>query len=176
MTNIIKFFLVLAILSLTFSAFAQESHKALPKVAELLPQPNCWPVLVGTPLKTTNDGNKQVDIFRAEPRRPRAPNYAWVTGALLDDTCMVIIWVRREHEDKRIVYEAKKENNLCTIYISNSDFENHFKYCVLSGISTESGKGFRASFGGGPAGDRDQYWFERGDPVYVKPDFYCPMK
>ena len=175
MNNIIKVLLVLAILSLTFSAFAQESDKAIPKDAKALPQPN-WPVLVGPPLKTTKDGNKRVDIFKTESRRSKALNYAWATAAVLDDTCMVIIWIRGEHEDTRIVYEAKKENNLCTVYISNSDFENHFKYCVLSGISTESGKGFRASFGGGPAGDRDQYWFEWGDPLYVKPDFYCTMK
>ena len=175
MNKLITFLLVVAFLSLTCSAFAEESDRVIKKDFKVLPDPN-WSILLGTPLKTTKDENKQVGVFKAESGRSKALNYAWATGAVLDDTCMVIIWIRGEYEDTRIVYEAKKENNLCTVYISNSDFESHFKYCVFLGISTESDKGFKASFGGGPVGDRDQYWFEWGDPSCVTPQFYCTLK
>jgi hypothetical protein len=80
------------------------------------------------------------------------------------------------HEDTRIIYEGKKENNVCTVYIPRQDFDKQFKYCALSGIKSNTDKGFVASFGGGSSGDRDDYWFEWGDPSYVKPDFYCILK
>jgi hypothetical protein len=140
-----------------------------------LPQPN-WAVLLGKSLKTIIEGNKRVDIFKAEAKRPKALDYAWATCSSLDDTCTVIIWLRGTKEDTRIIYEGKKENNVCTVYIPRHDFDKLFKYCALSGIKSDTDKGFVASFGDGPSGDRDHYWFEWGDPSHVKPDFYCILK
>ena len=80
------------------------------------------------------------------------------------------------HEDTRIIYEAKKENNMCTVQIPKLEFENQFKYCVLSGITSRADKGFVALFGGGSPGDREDYWLEWSDPLYVKPDFNCILK
>ena len=135
-----------------------------------------WSVLLGTPLKTTKEGNKQVDVFKAA-KHSKALNYAWALGGTSlesENICSLIIWIRGIQEDTRIMYEAKKDTNSCMIYISESDFESQFKYCFLSGIIVYSNNGFTASFGGGPAGGRDEYWFEWSDPV--KPSFYYILK
>ena len=175
MNILIRTILVTVLLSITSSASAGESDETTSHGVKPLPQPN-WSVLTGKPLKSAEEGGKKVDIFPAQTKRTKALDYAWATGASIDETCMLIIWIRGTREDKRIVYEAKKENNMCTVYFSKADFEQQFKYCVLSGINSKSDKGFVASFGGGPSGDRDDYWFEWGDPSYVKPDFYCILK
>lgn len=167
--------LAFGIITITCSANAGELNERTPKGAKAVPQPN-WSVLTEQPLKSTKAGNKQVDIFPAQTKIGKALDYAWATCASLNDTCAVIIWIRGTKEDTRIIYEGKKENNVCTVYISRDDFDKQFKYCVLSAIKSDTDKGFMASFGGGPSGDRDDYWFEWGDPSLVKPDFYCILK
>ena len=175
MNIFLRILLVFGIILTTCSAYAGEPNERIPKGAKTLPQPN-WPVLTGKPLKSTKVGNKQVDIFPAQTKMTKPLDYAWATCASLDETCMVIIWIRGTKEDTRISYEGKREKNLCTVYIPRPDFEKYFKYCTLCAISSESNKGFVASFGGGPSGDRDDYWFEWGDPSYVTPGFYCILK
>ena len=116
-------------------------------------------------------------IFIIQTNDIQAIDYALAQGMSLDEKCMVTIWVRGVPEDKRIIYEAKKENNICTVNVDRAEFEKHFKYCVLSGIHIDdNNKKITASFGGGPAGDREKYWFEWRDPSYVQPDFYCMLK
>lgn len=167
--------LAIAFLLMTYLAYAGDSDAPTSKDGRPLPQPN-WVVLLGKPLKTTVEGNKRIDIFEAEGGKSKKLDYAWATCASVNGTCTVIIWIRGDREDTRIIYEGKKKNNVCTIYIPRRDFDKQFKYCTLSGIKCNTDKGFVASFGGGPSGDRDDYWFEWGDPSYVKPDFYCILK
>ncbi len=176
MNNLLKslLLLLLVVLSSTSSVFAGESD-ATSKEDIPFPLPN-WSVLFGKPLKTIIEGNKRVDVFKPESSNSKPSSYAWAMGGLLDDKCMVTIWIRGKHENKRIIYDSKAEESFCTVSISRADFEEDFKYCVLAGIHVDNTKGkFTARFFGGPAGDREHYFFAWG-PFLVMPDFYCILK
>jgi len=122
------------------------------------------------------EANPVVEIFKAERKRSKALDHGWAACGLLDNTCMVIIWIRGTKQDTRIIYRSEKAGNVCTVYISAKDFEKYFSYCMLLGIHSNADNGFSASFGGGPAGNDEKYWFEWGDPSHVKAEFYCTLK
>lgn len=161
------------------SPFAGESDATSKDGSFSLPDLPDWSVLFKErkPSKTIIEGNKRVDVFKPESSNSKPISYALAKGGLLDDNCKIFIWIRGKHEDKRIIYDSKIKDGFCTVYISQSNFEEDFKYCVLAGIHVYNTKEkFTASFSGGPAGDRDHHWFEWGDPLYVTPDFYCILK
>jgi hypothetical protein len=165
--RIIKVVILAIFLLIPYSIHSEE----LEKIA--IPEPN-WDVLNTKPSKSTKNGNTEIDIFKLKNKRLKEIDYAWASCIAIGDTCMVVIWIRGTDEDIRITYKGKKNKNLCTVYISNSDFEKYFKYSFLAGISTDTNDKFTTSFGGGPAGDREEYWFEWSD--HVKPSFYCVLK
>lgn len=133
-----------------------------------------WSILQGTPLRSTSQGNMRVDIFKVENPRKDTIDYALAICTSIEDTPIVIIWIRGTTEDTRIIFTGTKGKGLSTVYISKTDFEKYFKYCVLSGISSTNPDKATAMFGGGPAGDRDEYWFEWSESV--NPTFYCILK
>ena len=96
-----------------------------------------------------------------------------------DDSCVVVAWIRGKANDTRIIWSSKKDMQAssCSVYIDRAQFEQYFDYCVLAGVTVENNvKGYHASFGGGPAGGRNMYWFEWRDAVNVRPEFYCIRK
>lgn len=157
--------------------FAEQSNNTPSENNKTMPPPN-WSVLLDKPVKTIHKGNRTVDIFESKHFKYAKPlDYAWVSALALDDECIIIAWVHGKNTSKRITFNSKKRNNSCTVYIPLSDFEEDFRYCFLSGITVNDGsKGYNASFGGGPSGDREEYWFEWGAPDHVKPNFYCILK
>lgn len=185
MNNLLKslLLLLLVVSSLTSSVFAGESDATSKDDSFPLPDLPDWSVLFKKrePSKTIIEGNKRVDVFKVERDNFKPISYALAKGVLLDDNCKIFIWIRGKNEDKRIIYDSKIgsffKDSLCTVSIPRSNFEEDFKYCVLAGIHVNNTKErFTASFSGGPAGDREYYWFEWGDPLYVTPDFYCILK
>lgn len=97
-----------------------------------------------------------------------APHY------LSKGQCIVTIWIHGKEKSTSIDYHGKRHDDYCLVEIPRAEFEKDFKFCVLSGIKVAKSKAeYFADFGGGPAGDRDKYWFEWGNPEYVFPTFYC---
>jgi len=68
MKMLFRSLLALAFFSMTCLAYAGDSDAQTSKDGKPLSQPN-WTVLTGKPLKTTTEGNRRVDIFKAEGRR-----------------------------------------------------------------------------------------------------------
>ncbi|GAX60556.1 microbial collagenase [Candidatus Scalindua japonica] len=162
MKNFVTLILVIVLL-IPYSTFAEESNK------ETVPEPN-WYILNTKPFKSTKNGNVEIDSFKLQNERTKKLDYAWACCLTIGDTCRVIIWIRGTDEDIRITYKGKKENNLCAVYVSSSDYEKYFKCSVLAGISAYNGEEYIASFEGDPEGDREKYWFEWTSNV--RPTFY----
>lgn len=125
-------------------------------------------------------GNKHDKNEAAKPqsevKTDRTLEYAWASCTSLGNDCLVVIWIRGRQEDTRLVFKGAPpdRDGLCHVEIPKDTFHKHFKYCMLSGISAEGNKPLVAQFGGGPAGERDFYWFEWG--TNVRPNFYCILR
>ncbi len=117
-----------------------------------------------------------VDIkdFPPEVKRLQQLEYAWASCESHEKDCMVIIWIRGVKQDTRIIINGKVDKTLCHVEIPAKVFDKYFKYVVLAGFSSNDKEPMVASFGGGPAGGRDFYWFEWS--TNVNPSFYCILR
>ena len=118
-----------------------------------------------------------LSVFILYPSVSFASEYALAMAGYFDGKCKVIIWIHGESQSKKIEYQGEPNDTLCNVNVPNKEFEKNFKYCLLSGIKVKGeSKPFIAEFGGGPAGDRDIYWFTWEDARYVFPNFSCFLK
>lgn len=102
-----------------------------------------------------------------------AADYAVAAPTFIDGKCSVVIWIHERGESTRIIYTGKYADNLCHVEIQKEQFEKHFSYCMLAGLSVGGSSNYLAQFGGGTGGDREIYWFEWRDPRKVFPTFNC---
>ncbi len=118
-------------------------------------------------------------IVFAFPANSIASDYAFAAPVYLDGKCSVVIWIHgkdKNYESRRIEYKGELDGTLCHVEVKRAEFEKDFQYCTLSGLSVDTNKPYTAQFGGGPAGDREIYWFEWRPAGKVFPTFYCFLK
>lgn len=109
----------------------------------------------------------------AYPVNSVASDYALAMPTYFDGKCSVVIWIHGKTESRKIEYKGTLDETLCHVEVTKSEFEKNFKYCMLSGLSVDTTKSYTTQFGGGPAGDREIYWFEWRPAGEVHPTFYC---